>query len=75
MEWLSFVVCSAVAFVELMIAYFNPQQMIFAVSFAIFFLFIGLGLSILLYLRKIKHLLGQFKSSRTSCPNKVNVEE
>lgn len=75
MEWLSFMVCSAVAFVELMIAYFNPQQMIIAVSFAIFFLIIGLGLSVLLYLRKIKHLLEQFKRSRTSCPNKVNMEE
>ena len=59
MEWLSFLICSAVAFVELMIAYFNPSQMIFAVSFAIFFLFIGLGLSVLLYLRKIKQLLEQ----------------
>lgn len=57
MEWLSFLICSAVAFVELIIAYCNPQQMVLAVSFAIFFLLIGLGLSVLLYLRKIKHLL------------------
>lgn len=59
MEWLSFLICSAVAFVELMIAYLNPQQIIFAVSFTGFFLFIGLGLSILFYLQKIKHLLEQ----------------
>lgn len=59
MEWLSFLSCSAVAFVELIIAYFNPSQIIFAVAFAIFFLIIGLGLSVLLYLRKIKHLLAQ----------------